>query len=119
MTYTGETTPKGCLLASATASGSAASADVQEAVTNVRRGLHDCLVARIARDIEDSVLPPGTQAAAVAGLVLAVTQGLSVLARDGATRASLLAIVEVALCAWPPMATPNMRSKQSFFETKD
>ena len=100
-TYTGEATPKGCLLASATASGSAAAADVQAAVADVRRGIEDCLQVRIERDIEDGVLPPGSQAAPLAGLVLAVTQGMSVLARDGASRASLLAIAEAALHAWP------------------
>lgn len=99
--YTGEATPKGCLLASATASGSLASADVQAAVADVRRGIDSRLQMRIERDIEDGVLPPGTQAAALAGLVLAVTQGMSVLARDGAPRASLLAVVTAALRAWP------------------
>ena len=100
-TYTGEATPRGCLLASATASGSAVSADVQDAVANVRRGVEGCLRVRIERDIEDGALPPGTQAAPLAGLVLAVAQGMSVLARDGASRASLLAMVEAALLAWP------------------
>ena len=108
VTYTGETTPKGCLLASATASGSVASADVKEAVADVRRRINDWLKTRIDRDVEDGVLPPGTEAAALAGLVLAVTQGMSVLARDGATRASLLAIVEAVLSAWPPMVAPNL-----------
>ncbi len=107
-TYTGEGTPKGCLLASATASGSVASADVQEAVADVRRGINGRLRTRIKRDIEDGVLPPGTQASALAGLVLAVMQGMSVLARDGATRASLLAIVQAALSAWPAMVASNL-----------
>ena len=101
VTYTGEATPRGCLLASATASGSAAAADVQRAVADIRRGIECCLRVRIERDIKDSVLPPGTQAAPLAGLVLAVTQGMSVLARDGASRTSLLAMVEAALRAWP------------------
>jgi len=99
--YTGKATPKGCLLASATASGSAASADVQAAVADVRRGIEKRLRVRIERDVEDGVLPPTTQPAALAGLVLAVTQGMSVLARDGASRASLLAMVKAALRAWP------------------
>ena len=99
--YTGDATPRGCLLASATASGSAAAADVQDAVADVRRGIEVCLRVRIERDIKDGVLPPGTQAAPLAGLVLAVTQGMSVLARDGASRTSLLAVVEAALRAWP------------------
>ncbi len=100
-TYTGEATPKGCLLASAAASGSAAAADVQDAVATVRRGIEHCLRVRIERDIEDGVLPPGVQAVPLAGLILAATQGMSVLARDGASRASLLAIAEAALQAWP------------------
>ncbi len=99
--YTGEATPRGCLLASATASGSAASADVQAAVADVRRGIEKRLRMRIERDIRDGLLPAGMQAAALAGLVLAVTQGMSVLARDGASRGSLLAMVEAALRAWP------------------
>ncbi len=99
--FTGETTPRGCLMASATASGSAAAADVQHAVAAFRQAVEHRLRARIARDVAEGGLPPGTDAASLAGLVMAVTQGLSVLARDGATRAALLAIVEASLRAWP------------------
>ena len=99
--YTGEDTPKGCLLASATASGSAASADVQEAVAGVRRSVATRLRTRIERDVAEGILPSGTDAAALAGLVMAVTQGLSVLARDGAPRGALLSIAEATVAAWP------------------
>ncbi len=101
--YTGEATPKGCLLASATASGSAASADVQSAIADIRRSIDRRLRARIDRDIAAGVLPPKTNTAALAGLVMAVTQGMSALARDGTPRAALLAIVEVALRGWPQL----------------
>ena len=100
-THTRKATPKGCLLASATASGSAASADVQEAVADVRRSIASALQKRIVRDVADGTLPAGTDANAFAGLVMAVNQGMSVLARDGAGRAHLLAIVDAALTAWP------------------
>ena len=109
--YTGEATPKGCLLASATASGSAASVDVQAAVADIRRAIESRLKIRIERDIEDGLLPVGTQSAALAGLAMAVTQGMSVLARDGATQASLLGIVEAALRIWPSMKTSKSSSK--------
>ena len=99
--YTGEDTPRGCLLASATASGSAASAEVQEAVADVRRGVDRLLRSRIERDVDEGVLAPGTNAAALSGLVLAVTQGMSVLARDGASREALLEIADTALTGWP------------------
>ena len=101
ITYTGDATPRGCLLASATASGSSASADVQHAVAEIRRDIQRHLRKRIARDIASGVLLPETNAAALSGFVMAVTQGMSVLARDGAKRADLLATIEAALRAWP------------------
>ncbi len=100
-TYTGDDTPRGCLMASATASGSAASMDVQRAVAEFRRHVQGCLQARIERDILEKILPPETDPAGLSGMVMAVMQGLSVLARDGSDRATLLKIVSVALKGWP------------------
>lgn len=108
--YTGDTTPKGCLLASATASVSAASADVQAAISDIRKAIGDALRARIERDVAAGILPAATDPAALAGLVMALTQGMSVLARDGASRASLLTVVEAALGAWPQGAGTSART---------
>lgn len=99
--FTGKKTPKGCLLASATASGSADSADVQHVVADIRRAVGAHLRARIERDIAAGLLPASTDAFALAGMVLAVIQGMSVLARDGIPRARLLDIGQAALLAWP------------------
>ncbi len=99
--FTGEVTPRGCLLASATASGSAASEDVQRAVADIRCVIAAQLRARIERDVAAGILPIDTDAAALSGLVIAVIQGISVLARDGASRAQLTDIVNAALGAWP------------------
>ena len=99
--YTGETTPPGCLLASATASGSTASCDVQAEIIKIRSSIAGIVRARIQRDIDIGLLPPVTDATALASLIMAVTQGMSVLARDGMDRGSLLGIVEQSLRAWP------------------
>lgn len=99
--FTDAATPPGCLLASATASGSAASSEVRAIIAGYRHQFRDRLQARIERDVGTGMLPNGTDAAALAGLVVAVVQGLSVLARDGASRASLSRIVDAALEAWP------------------
>jgi AcrR family transcriptional regulator len=99
--FTGDETPRGCLLASATASGSAASADVQQAIAEIRRGIGALLRQRIERDITAGALPTGTDAAALSGLVIGVIQGMSVLARDGVPRAALMAVAEAAMGAWP------------------
>lgn len=100
--FTGATTPPGCLLASATASGSAASQPVQAAVAAVRARVADLVRDRVAADIANGALPAATDATALADLVIAVIQGMSVLARDGLPRARLLALGEQALQAFGP-----------------
>lgn len=99
--YTGEKTPPGCLLASAAASGSIRSSDVQAEIAEIRGSIARIVCARIQRDIDTGLLPSITDAVALAGLIMAVTQGMSVLARDGMERRSLLAIVAISLQAWP------------------
>lgn len=99
--FTGQTTPPGCLLASATASGSTGSADVQAIIAGYRQRICDRLRARIERDVTIGLLPNDTDAAALAALVVTVVQGLSVLARDGVSRAALSRIADSSLHAWP------------------
>ncbi len=100
-TFTGERTPRGCLLASATASGSEASADVRSAVAEVRLGIGRCLADRIKQDVTAGILPVSTDANALSDLILAIVQGMSVLARDNVPRERLLALARHAMSAWP------------------
>lgn len=102
--YTGETTPRGCLLASAAATGSAGAAEVRAAIAAQRRGLRDILIRRIEADIAVGRLAPDTPGAVLADLALAVTQGMSVLARDGLDRDRLLALADAAMASWAPFA---------------
>lgn len=99
--FTGTATPPGCLLASASASGSNAAAPVQQAIATIRKQIAQALQTRIEQDTNVGILAPGTNAAALAALMMAVVQGMSVLARDGADRARLLAVADAALTAWP------------------
>ncbi len=99
--FTGKDTPSGCLLASAAVSGSAAAGEVQAALARIRRAIELRLRRRISEDIKAGVMPAGTQADALAAHVMAVIQGMSTLARDGAPRAKLISIAEVAMQAWP------------------
>lgn len=104
--YTGAETPAGCLLASATASGSPAADGVRHVVAEIRRGLSAQLRSRIERDIAAGLLPPACDAGALADLVVAVVQGMSVLARDGGSRHQLRAVARAALAAWPQAVLP-------------
>lgn len=101
ITYTGDETPPGCLLASATASGSADSLEVRRTVADIRFSLAAQFAARIKQDIADGLLPTDCNAEALANLVVVVTQGMSVLARDGGSRERLLAVARAAMMAWP------------------
>lgn len=98
--YTGETTPPGCLLASAAATGSPDAAAVRIAVAAERRAIRGMLIRRIEADIAQGHLMPETPATVLADLAIAVTQGMSVLARDGADRSSLLAVSDAATASW-------------------
>ena len=102
--FTREDAPPGCLVATATASCSPASADIEADLKEIRRGVEARLRERIEDAIATGELNPETDAEALAGLVIAVIQGLSSLARDGATQAKLAAIAEAAMRAWPDRA---------------
>lgn len=103
--FTRETTPKGCLLASAAATGSKEAADVREAAAGERRAIRAIIVGRIEQDVLAGLLPPDTLPCVLADLALAVTQGMSVLARDGADRETLLAVARASMKSWPDSAT--------------
>lgn len=99
--FTGESTPPGCLLASATASGSATSADVQAAVAAVRAEICALLRQRIVRDIREGKLAADCDAQALADLIMGTIQGMSVLARDGISRTRLLSLAQQVLVCFP------------------
>jgi AcrR family transcriptional regulator len=103
--FTGVGTPPGCLLASSAISCSPAAGDVQGELAAIRRGIEECLKNRIVRAIQIGEMPPGTDADTLAGHTMSVIQGMSTLARDGATREKLLAIAATAMLAWPARST--------------
>jgi AcrR family transcriptional regulator len=99
--YTGADTPAGCLLASAAISCSDAAADVRQTLGAIRQNMEAQLRARIAMGIERQELPASADADALAGMTMAVIQGMSTLARDGASRDKLMRVAASALKAWP------------------
>lgn len=99
--FTGEATPSGCLLASAALSCSEGAADVRQTLGAIRQGMEAQVRDRIESGITQKELPQDTDADALAGLTMAVIQGMSTAARDGAPREKLLRIAAAALAAWP------------------
>ena len=99
--FTGDTTPSGCLLATSAISCSAEAAGVQAELAAIRRGIEQKLAARISDAAKTGEITANADADAIAGHVMAVIQGLSTLARDGAPREKLLRIADAALNGWP------------------
>ncbi|WP_437316814.1 TetR/AcrR family transcriptional regulator [Sorangium sp. So ce385] len=93
--------PPGCMVALAGTQCSPGAQPVQGLLRGHREASQCGLKARIQRAIEDGELAPDTDAAALATFYATVLLGMSVLARDGASRESLRAAVEVAVRAWP------------------
>lgn len=105
--FTGEDTPKGCLLATSAISCSAAAYDVQQALATIRHGIEAQLLEKVRVDCESGVLPFDSDASALAAHTMAVIQGLSTLARDGAPRDKLLRVASTAMRAWPHATVPG------------
>jgi len=98
---TGTDTPPGCLLASSLISSSLEAEAVRETLADIRRGIETALRARIERDIREGVMPAGADAEMLAAHVFAVVQGMSTLAKDGASRNKLMGIVASVMAGWP------------------
>ncbi|WP_432005479.1 TetR/AcrR family transcriptional regulator [Streptomyces parvus] len=97
--YTEAGRPHGCMVLSAAEN---CSSDEVVAVLRDRRLRNvAAFQQRIQRDVDAGVLPADTDAAALARCTAAVIQGMSQQARDGASRAELEALAEVAVRAWP------------------
>ena len=98
--FTGTATPSGCLLATAAITGSPEAADVRAELAAVRRRIEASLRARIERGKVEGERLPDSDAETLARLVIATIQGLSTLARDGASREKLLRIASASLRCW-------------------
>lgn len=105
--FTGESTPRGCLLASSAISCSAMAADVKDVLSGLRKVIEASLRDKIKRSIKDGSLSTGADPVALAAHTMAVIQGMSTLARDGATRATLLRVVDTAMRCWGAVGDRN------------
>jgi AcrR family transcriptional regulator len=101
ITRTGE--PHGCMLvlgALNCTTERAESAKASEYLHRIRLDTHRRIVQRIKRGVREGDVPRGTDVDGLAMFVTTFLHGLSVQARDGASRAALNAAVDRAMQAW-------------------
>ncbi len=82
--FTQRDAPTGCLVASAASSGSVQSERVRAALKDVREANQKALRKRAERDVRQGRLSKTADAQALASMTMAIIQGMSTLARDGA-----------------------------------
>ena len=93
--------PRGCMMVMTTTTTTGSSKQLQAALAERRAAPRERLKARIDQGAREGELPAGTDTGALADFYATVLTGMSLQAREGASRKSLLATVEAAMRAWP------------------
>ncbi|MEU2560140.1 TetR/AcrR family transcriptional regulator [Streptomyces longispororuber] len=105
--YAGEDRPSGCMIVLAATNCSPANAPVRDHLATWRRAGAEMMARRLERAVAEGELPAATDTEAVAAFYTTVIQGMSVQARDGATRADLDKTVDRAMAAWHAVVMPH------------
>jgi AcrR family transcriptional regulator len=91
--------PHGCMVALASV-GSEGHPELRELVRSARAVTLERLTARLDRAVAAGEIPDTVDVHALARFVQTVQSGMSILARDGASRTELEAVAQVALLGW-------------------
>lgn len=99
-TFTRPGKPRGCMIVLSGLTPADASQSVCDALRSSRAGAVTDLERRLRRALTDGALPADFDVRGVAAFYVTVQQGMSIQARDGASRESLLAVARNAMAAW-------------------
>ena len=98
--------PRGCMLVLSAPTGAVENHPVREFLATARRAQHDEIRERLTKGVEDGDLRASSDKIdAMARYYTTVMHGLSVEARDGASRAELETVITLAMAAWPAFAS--------------
>ncbi len=93
--------PRGCIVSTAVLQHSEENASVARTAAAWREAAMQVLKERFDRAVKDGELPEQTDTNTLARFYGTIIQGMSAQACDGACTATLKAVVDVALMAWP------------------
>jgi AcrR family transcriptional regulator len=102
--------PRGCLIVLGALNVSETNAEVFRDLSERRMSGATYLASRLKQAVERGELPVSVNCDAIAAFYLAVQQGMSVQARDGASREALLAVADGAMMAWGALTSGSERS---------
>lgn len=92
--------PPGCMIVLSAVNAVGVGDETSARLREMRAQSVAALAARLQAAIAAGELPAGISAEAIASYYVTVQQGMSIQARDGATRAELEAIARAAMAAW-------------------
>lgn len=104
--------PHGCMLILGDANTSAQNDTVHQHLCDWRHSAQARFEERMRRGIAEGDVPAEADVKAMAAFYMTVLQGLSLRARDGATRETMLQVVDCAMAAWDALAaTPKTKKR--------
>jgi len=95
--------PQGCMVTLGTV-GSDGHTELDELMRAARGSAFDVLSSRFERAVAEGELPESVDVAKLARYLQTVQSGMAIRARDGAERAELQAVAEMAMAAWDQIA---------------
>jgi AcrR family transcriptional regulator len=98
--YADPATPRGCMIVLSGITYAPADESIRDLLTDLRDQDRRMLRERLERAIADGELPAHVDPATLTGFAITVLHGLSLQARDGASRADLDAVIDYAMRAW-------------------
>ena len=98
--------PRGCMVVLSQLNATEASASVCAALRDNRAQGQRGLEARLRQAVETGELPAAADIPAIAAFYHTVQQGMSIQARDGASKEALLKVAAGAMAAWGPLTAP-------------
>jgi AcrR family transcriptional regulator len=108
--FTQNDLPKGCMISLACTQVPPSLASVRDMMASYRSAGQAAMADRIRRGIAEGDLPKDTDPDVLAAFYSALSRGMAVLARDGASREQLLEIADLGMRAWPA-AQESSRAK--------
>ncbi|EFE93851.1 TetR/AcrR family transcriptional regulator [Serratia odorifera] len=102
--FTDPQTPSGCFMVCASAALSPASDDVAEMLRRKHHTQEASLKACFDRKVQQGELLAKTDTALLAKYIMCTIEGMSVQAREGASRDDLLRLVETLMMIWPRLS---------------
>lgn len=105
--FTRKSKPTGCLIVLSALHSTGGDTAIRDTLIKMRAQSVADLVGRLQRAVDEQEIPPDADIAGIARYFVTVQQGMSIQARDGATRSELEQIARAALAAWPALVTSS------------